>query len=411
MDFIEEMRARGLVAQITHEDELTEHLKAGKRTAYIGFDPTGESLHVGHLFQIMTLARWQRAGHRAIALMGGGTALVGDPTGKAEMRPVLSDDEIARNIANYRPLMSRFLDLSTPAAGILVNNADWLKPLPYLPFLREIGSQFSVNRMLTAECFKTRLETGLSFLEFNYMLLQSYDFLHLFRAEACTLQMGGDDQWSNILSGMDLVRRLTKGKAFCLTTPLLTTSDGKKMGKTEKGAVWLDARMTSPYEYFQYWRNVPDDMVEPCLRYFTFLPMKEVLKLGQLRDREINDAKVALAYETTRLLHGEEPAAAAKATADQLFAGGGSDAGTAPEFAISATKIAQGINIIDLLVEAKVLPSKSEARRLIQQGGLLLNGEKVSDINMIVTKAAFGAAGECLLKKGKKHYYRLRISP
>lgn len=410
MGFLETMKERGLVAQITHEDELAAHLADGPRSAYIGFDPTAPSLHVGHLLQIMTLRRWQKAGHRVIALVGGGTAMIGDPTGKTDMRQMLTVDSIRANMNGIKGQLAKFLDFSSAAKAIMVNNYDWLSPLNYLELLREIGPHFSVNRMLSAECFKQRLEKGLSFLEFNYMILQSYDYLHLFRQEKCSLQMGGDDQWSNILAGMELVRRFEGAKAFCLTTPLLTTADGRKMGKTEKGAVWLDPAQTSPYEYFQFWRNVEDANVKRCLAFFTEMPMAEVERLAAYEGAKINEAKVVLAYEVTKLLHGEEEAAKARATATELFAQGGASSGNEPELTISAATFGDGMNVLDFLVECQAAPSKGEARRLVQQGGLALNGEKVEDIGYRVLKDVFKGAEGCLLRKGKKHYYRIRFS-
>jgi tyrosyl-tRNA synthetase len=418
MNFIEEMRERGLVAQITHEEELREHVASGVRSAYVGMDPTAPSLHVGHLLPIMTMARWQRAGHRAVALMGGGTVLIGDPTGKTEMRKLLGDEEINANIQNFKRLVQGILDFKSDAKGIIVNNADWIRPLNYIDFLREIGSQFSVNKMLTAECFKSRLETGLSFIEFNYMLLQSYDFLHLYRTQKCTVQLGGDDQWSNILAGMDLIRRLErKQDAYCMTTPLLTTADGKKMGKTEKGAVWIDANLTSPYEYFQFWRNVPDGMLGPCLRYFTFMPVSDIRTLEGYKDQKINEAKLELAREATAIIHGEEEARKALDTAAKLFGGAkggpggeqGSD-GNEPVFYIDRGRFGQGLNIIDVLVDSQMFATKSEAKRLIEQGGLTLNGVKVADFTHHVTIKVIDSPGGALVKKGKKHYYRLRFS-
>jgi len=413
MGFLELMRERNLVAQVTHEEELTEHLSSGVRTAYVGFDPTADSLHAGSLMPVMALVRWQQAGHRVIAVVGGGTGLIGDPSGKTDMRQMLTPEGIKKNLAGIRRQLEKFLDLSTPSKGIIVDNADWLTKLEYLPFLRDIGRHFSVNRMLTAECFKNRLEKGLSFLEFNYMLLQSYDFLHLFKQEQCSVQLGGDDQWSNMLSGVDLVRRLTSGKAFCVTTPLLTRPDGGKMGKTEKGAVWLDPEKTSPFEYFQYWRNVEDVMVGPCLRYFTHLPMSEVRRLEALPGAEINEAKKILAFECTRLLHGDTEAGAARESAAALFASGGpagvGGSGSEPQLEISAAAFGDGMLVSDLLVTVGALESKGEVKRLIQQGGIAINGKKVDDMAYKVTLAEFDE-GSCLVKKGKKHYYRIRIS-
>ena len=410
MGFLEVMRERSLVAQVTHEDELIEHLKTGVRTAYVGFDPTADSLHAGSLMPVMALVRWQQAGHRVIAVVGGGTGLIGDPSGKTDMRQMLTAEDIKKNLAGIRKQLEKFLDLSDPAKGIIVDNADWLTKLEYLPFLRDIGRHFSVNRMLTADCFKNRMEKGLSFLEFNYMLLQSYDFLHLFREESCTVQLGGDDQWSNIIAGGDLVRRLTSGKAFCVTTPLLVKPDGGKMGKTEKGAVWLDPAKTSPFEYFQYWRNVEDVMVGPCLRYFTHLPMAEVLRLEALPGAEINEAKKILAYECTRLLHGESEAKAAVESAASLFtAGGPGGAGSEPQLEVAEGVFGDGMLIADFLVATSALESKGEAKRLLQQGGIAINGKKVDDMSYKITKSDFSDGDSCLIKKGKKHYYRIRI--
>ncbi len=406
MDFISTLRERNLLAQVTHEDELKEHLSSGRRAAYIGFDPTAPSLHVGSLLQIMTLRRWQKAGGRVIAVIGGATAMIGDPSGKTDMRLMLTKERIEENMVGIRTQLAKFIDFSSPDQAIMVNNADWLMSLNYIEFLREIGPHFSVNRMLTAECFKQRLEKGLSFLEFNYMLLQSYDFLHLFRKEQCTIQIGGDDQWSNILSGMELVRRLSSGKAFCITTPLLTTSDGKKMGKTEKGAVWLDGTLTSPYEYYQYWRNVEDKVVKNCLSYFTELPMSEVSRLAALEGAAINQAKEILAFEVTKMLHGEAAAQSCRESAAQLFSGGGGSTGSEPITTIPAAQFADGMGLLDFLVACEVAPTKAEARRLVQQGGILINGEKVSDMNLQVKKDVFKGDEGCLIRKGKKHYHR-----
>lgn len=410
MNFIELMKDRGMIAQITHEDELSEHISGQPRTAYIGFDPTAASLHVGSLMPIMGLRRWQQAGHRVVALVGGGTALIGDPTGKTDMRQMLTQDQIRSNMDGIKQQLSRFVDFSSPDKGIMVNNADWLAPLMYLPLLREIGPHFSVNRMLTADCFKQRMEKGLSFLEFNYMILQSYDFLHLFRSESCTVQMGGDDQWSNMLGGMELVRRLGAGKAFCLTFPLLTTSDGKKMGKTEKGAVWLDRQQTSPYEYFQFWRNVEDAKVGDCLSFFTDLPMAEVRRLSALEGAKINDAKIVLAHEATKLLHGEAEAVNARESATTLFTAGGNSGGTEPEHTLTAAQTGEGINVLEGLVLAGIIESKAEGRRLLTQGGLTLDGEKITDLGYTMTRSSLEKSEGVLIRKGKKHYYRLRIS-
>lgn len=410
MGFIEEMRDRGLVAQITHEEEFSEHLNSGVRTGYVGFDPTADSLHVGHLLPIMTLSRWQQAGHRAIALMGGGTAMVGDPTGKTDMRRMMTSEIIDHNISCFKKQVSPLLDLSTPDKGLILNNGDWLRSLNYLEFVREIGSQFSVNRMLTAECFKARLEKGLSFLEFNYMLLQAYDYLHLFQEEQCTVQLGGDDQWSNILAGADLIRRFNSQQTYCLTTPLLTTPDGRKMGKTESGAVWLDPDKTSPYDYFQFWRNVDDSMVGPCLRYFTFLDMEAIRDLESRQGAALNQSKEELAFACTSIIHGEDEANRARAAAQQLFSGGSAGGGNEPVVEVKAEDLDNGLPLLDFLAAAKICATKSEAKRLVQQGGITISGNKVSDIKYLVTGKDFDGEAECLLRKGKKHYYRLRIS-
>lgn len=410
MGFVELMQERGLLAQVTHEGELKEHLRSGRRTAYIGFDPTAASLHVGHLLQVLTLRRWQQCGHRVVVVVGGGTALVADPTGKTELRPMLTLEDVERNMVGIRAQIAKLIDFSRPDQAIMVNNADWLRRLNYVDLLREVGAHFSVNRMLTAECFKQRWEKGLSFLEFNYMIMQSYDFLQLFRAEQCTVQMGGDDQWSNILAGMELVRRLGGAQAFALTTKLLATSEGKKMGKTEKGAVWLDPALTSPYDYFQFWRNVEDSMVGSCLAFFTELPMSEVSRLAALEGAAINDAKVELAWQATAMLHGKAEADKAKAAAAALFTGGGEAGGDAPVCRIGRADFGDAMNVCDLLTATGVVPSKSEARRLIQQGGLVMAGEKVEDVSYQVPRSALESDDGLLLRKGKKHWYRLRFS-
>lgn len=408
MGFIEVMKERGLLAQVTHEDELREHLQT-PRTAYIGFDPTAPSLHVGHLLQAMTLRRWQQAGHRVIAVVGGGTALVGDPTGKTEMRAMLTPADVDRNMVGIKSQLAKFIDFGSPASAIMANNADWLKKLNYVDLLREVGTHMSVNRMLAADCFKQRWEKGLSFLEFNYMIMQSYDFLHLYRTEKCTVQMGGDDQWSNILAGMELVRRIGGGQAFALTTALLATADGKKMGKTEKGAVWLDPALTSPYDFFQFWRNVDDGLVPRCLAFFTDLPMTEVDRLAALKDAEINVAKVELGWHVTKFVHGVAEADQAKATAASLFAGGVAAGGNEPEVTITKDQLGTGLTVLDFLVLTEIAPSKGEARRLVQQGGLAIHGEKVEDMGYLVTEKDFRGTEGCLIKKGKKHYYRIRF--
>jgi tyrosyl-tRNA synthetase len=395
---------RGFLKQLTHEEEIKELLEKEKITFYIGFDPTADSLHVGHFIAMMMMSHMQRAGHRPIALVGGGTAMIGDPSGKTDMRKMLTKEDIANNVAAIKAQMQRFIDFSDGKA-ILENNADWLLKLNYVDFIREIGVHFSVNRMLTAECFKQRLDKGLSFLEFNYMLMQGYDFLELNRKHNCVMQLGGDDQWSNMLAGSDLIRRKEGKPAFAMTCTLLTNSEGKKMGKTEKGALWLDPEKTTPYDFYQYWRNIDDADVEKCLSLLTFLPMEEVKKLGALKDAEINEAKKVLAFEVTKLIHGEEEAAKAKSAAEALFAGGG-DMSNVPTAAISSDMI--GSSIVDILVATKILPSKGEARRLIQQGGLTVNNEKVTDVNMTVGEEHFKDGG-MLVKRGKKNYNKIIV--
>ncbi|MDI3312136.1 MAG: tyrosine--tRNA ligase [Thermoanaerobacterium sp.] len=402
MSVFDVLKERNFIQQMTHEDEIKELLEKEKVTFYIGFDPTADSLHVGHFLQLMVMAHMQRAGHRPIALIGGGTAMVGDPTGKTDMRKMLTKEEIFHNAEAFKRQMSRFIDFSDGKA-ILANNADWLLNLNYVEFLRDIGIHFSVNKMLTAECFKTRLERGLSFLEFNYMLMQAYDFLMLNKEYGCVLQMGGDDQWSNILAGVDLVRRKEGKQAYGMTFTLLTTSEGKKMGKTEKGAIWLDADKTPPYDFYQYWRNIDDSDVEKCLSLLTFLPMDEVRRLGSLKDKEINEAKKVLAYEVTKLVHGVDEAEKAKKAAEALFEGSG-DLSNVPTSTITSNML--GSNLLDVLVKTGIIPSKSEGRRLITQGGLYVNDENVKDINAIVTEDMF-RQGYMLLRRGKKSYNKI----
>ncbi len=411
MSFLEVMRQRGLVAQVNHEPELEEHLKEGRRTAYMGFDPTADSLHVGHFLGAMNLKRWQESGHRVVALMGGGTGLVGDPTGKSELRQMLSDAAIAHNIEMIKKQLSRFINLDDPEQGIIVNNADWLMKLQYLPFLREYGQHFSVNRMLTAECFKQRLEKekGLTFLEFNYMILQGYDFLELYRTQGVTVQLGGDDQWSNMLAGGDLVHKVARGKSFCLTHPLLTTSDGKKMGKTEGGAIWLDPEKTTPFDFFQYWRNIADADVQRVFLQLTSVPVEEVSVLCSVQGAAINDAKVRLAYEITRIVHGEVAAHTARETAASLYTQG-AGTGSEPEVTVSTAVFGRALAAVDVLALSGIVGSKSEARRLIEQGGLTINGIRIDDVKYIVERSAIEGPDGCLVKKGKKHYYRLRFS-
>jgi len=400
------LKERGFIQQVTHEEELRELLGKESVTFYIGFDPTADSLHVGHFLQMIVMAHMQRAGHRPIALLGGGTTMVGDPSGRTDMRKMLTLEEIQSNAEKFKVQFEKFLDFSDGKA-IMDNNANWLLKLNYVDFLREIGVHFSVNRMLTAECYKNRMEKGLTFIEFNYMLMQSYDFLELYRRYGCRLQLGGDDQWSNIISGADLIRRVENVPAYGMTFTLLTTSDGKKMGKTQAGAVWLEPEKTSPYDFYQYWRNVDDADVEKCLALLTFLPMEEVRRLGSLPGSEINEAKKVLAYEVTRLVHGEEEAKKAQDAAEALFGKGG-NLDMVPTTEIDKDQLKDGINIIDLLILTGLVPSKGEGRRLINQGGLAVNDEKVESIDLQITLEDFKEEG-LMMKKGKKTYHRVII--
>jgi len=395
---------RGYIKQLTHEDEIKKLLAKDKVTFYIGFDPTADSLHIGHFIAMMFMAHMQRAGHRPIALVGGGTAMIGDPSGKTDMRKMLSKEEIDYNISCIKSQLSKLIDFSDGKA-ILDNNANWLLNLNYVDFIRDIGAHFSVNRMLTADCFKQRLEKGLSFLEFNYMLMQGYDFLVLNQKYGCTMQLGGDDQWSNIIAGMELIRKKEGKNSYGMTCALLTNSEGKKMGKTENGALWLDANKTSPYDFYQYWRNIADSDVENCLSLLTFVPMDEVRRLGNLKDEKINEAKKVLAYEVTKLIHGEEEANKAKTAAEALF-GGGTNMSDIPTISIPTSMKSAGI--MDILVYTKVVPSKAEARRLIEQGGLTINDKKIEDKNATLLNSDF-ESNSIIIKKGKKKYYSLII--
>ncbi|MBZ4654447.1 MAG: tyrosine--tRNA ligase [Peptococcaceae bacterium] len=400
------LRERGYIEQATHEEEIRELLEKETVTFYIGFDPTADSLHVGHFIQVMVMMHMQMAGHRPIAIIGGGTAMVGDPSGKTDMRKMLTRELIEENAQSFKKQFSRFIDFG-PGKALMVNNADWLLNLNYVEFLRDIGTHFSVNRMLTAECYKNRLEKGLTFLEFNYMLMQAYDFLELYKRYNCKLQMGGNDQWSNIIAGVELIRRAEGGSAYGLTFKLLTTSEGKKMGKTESGAIWLDPAKTSPYDFYQYWRNVDDRDVKNCLALLTFLPMEEVNRLGSLQDAEINRAKEVLAYEVTKLVHGEEEAEKAQKAARALFGSGG-DAASIPSTEIPQTRFTEGMDILTLLMETGLAPSKSEGRRLIQQGGLTVNENKIDDFNLVINLDDF-ADGKLMLRKGKKVYHQVKL--
>ena len=393
---------RGLIAQCTNAEEVRKLLEEEQVTFYVGFDPTADSLHVGHFLGLMVMSHLQKAGHRPICLVGGGTGTVGDPSGRTDMRKMLTDEDIEYNCNQFKKQMARFIDFSE-GKGIMVNNGDWLRKLNYIELLRDIGPHFSVNRMLTAECYKNRMEKGLTFLEFNYMIMQSYDFLELHRRYGLKMELGGDDQWSNIIGGVELTRRKTGDTVYGLTFTLLTKSDGKKMGKTAGGALWLDAEKTSPYDFYQYWRNVDDADVEKCLAMLTFLPMDEVRRLGALKDAAINEAKTVLAYEVTKMVHGEEEANKAKAAAEAVFGGAGSSENMPT---IEAGAEAVGSKVLDILVANKVFASKGEGRRLIQQNGVSLNDIKLSDPDYVLTEADF-TDGEAIVKKGKKKFYRL----
>ena len=396
---------RGFIAQTTHE-ELRELLGKEKVTFYIGFDATADSLTAGHFLTIMAMMHMQKAGHRPIALLGGGTTMIGDPSGKSDMRNMLTKETIDHNAKRFKEQLSRFITFDDDKA-ILANNADWLLNLNYVEFLREVGVHFSVNKMLTAECYKQRMERGLTFFEFNYMLMQGYDFLELNRRYGCKLEMGGNDQWSNILAGADLIRRKEKKDAYGLTLTLLTRSDGVKMGKTMAGAVWLDPEKTSPYDFYQYWRNIEDVKVEECLSLLTFLPMDEVRRLGALEGAEINKAKEVLAYEVTKIVHGEEEAKKAQTAAKAMFVSGGANE-DAPTFEYEADKLAEGIDILTMLVDSKLCTTRSDARRMVQQGGVSVNGKKVDAIDATFGKADFDDKDRILLKKGKKKFCQIK---
>ena len=396
------LKDRGYLKQFTDEEAIKKLLGEEKITFYIGFDPTADSLHVGHFIAMMFMAHMQRFGHRPIALVGGGTAMVGDPSGRTDMRTMMTKETIAHNVACIKKQMEKFIDFSDGKA-ILENNADWLLGLNYIDFLRDIGAEFSVNKMLAAECFKSRMEKGLSFLEFNYMLMQGYDFYVLNQKHNCKMELGGDDQWSNIIAGINLVRKKKQETVYGMTCTLLTNSEGKKMGKTAKGALWLDPEKTTPHEFYQYWRNVDDADVEKCLALLTFLPMDEVRRLGALEGAEINEAKKVLAYEITKMIHGEEEAMKAKSAAEALF-GAGQDMSNVPAVEISEEQL--GTGIVDLLVEKGIMKTKSEGRRLVQQNGLSVNDEKVKDFAMPVTRELF-KDNEFLVKMGKKKFYKV----
>ena len=404
MTIFDELKARGLLAQLTDEEEIKELINAGKATFYIGFDPTADSLHVGHFMALCLMKRLQEAGNKPIALIGGGTAMIGDPSGRSDMRSMMTKETINHNVECFKKQMSRFIDFSEGKA-ILVNNADWLLDLNYVELLRDVGVHFSVNRMLTAECYKQRMEKGLSFLEFNYMIMQSYDFLALYEKYGCNMQFGGDDQWSNMLGGTELIRRKLGKDAYAMTITLLLNSEGKKMGKTQKGAVWLDPNKTSPFEFYQYWRNVADADVLKCIRMLTFLPLEEIEKMDSWEGSQLNQAKEILAYELTKLVHGEEEAVKAQESARALFASG--VAADMPTAALTEEDFVEGkIDVLTMLVKSGLVPSKSEARRAVEQGGVTVEGEKVTDIKTVYEESVFEGDG-IVVKRGKKNFRKV----
>lgn len=405
MTLYDELVARGLIAQVTDEEEIKDLINNGKATFYIGFDPTADSLHVGHFMALCLMKRLQMAGNKPIALIGGGTAMVGDPSGRSDMRQMMTTETIQHNCDCFKEQMSRFIDFSEDKA-LMVNNADWLMDLNYIDVLREVGAHFSVNRMLTAECYKQRMEKGLSFLEFNYMIMQSYDFYTLYQKYGCNMQFGGDDQWSNMLGGTELIRRKLGKDAYAMTINLLLNSEGKKMGKTQSGAVWLDANKTTPFEFYQYWRNVSDADVLKCLRMLTFLPLEQIDEMDKWEGSQLNQAKEILAYELTNLIHGEEEAVKAQESARALFTGGGSHADM-PTAQITEADLRNGvIDILGLLVSSGLCASRSEARRGVEQGGVTVNGEKVTDIKTSYTPEDL-SSDEFILKRGKKNFRKV----
>lgn len=406
MGVYEELVARGLIAQVTDEKEIRELVNSGKAVFYIGFDPTADSLHVGHFMALCLMKRLQMAGNKPIALIGGGTAMVGDPSGRTDMRQMMTPETIQHNVDCFKKQMSRFIDFSDDKA-LLVNNADWLMDLNYVDVLRDVGAHFSVNRMLTAECYKQRMEKGLSFLEFNYMIMQSYDFYALYKKYGCNMQFGGDDQWSNMLGGTELIRRKLGKDAYAMTINLLLNSEGKKMGKTQSGAVWLSAEKTSPYDFYQYWRNVDDSDVIKCLKMLTFLSLEEIAELEKLEGAEINKAKEVLAFELTKLVHGEEEATKAQNTARTVFAGGGKDANM-PSTDLTKEELGEGIQILDLLAKCGLISSKGEGRRLITQNGISVNDAKVTDIFLEIKEDDF-TNNELVIKKGKKVHHKVNL--
>lgn len=400
------LKERGYIEQCTHEDEIKDLLGKESVTFYIGFDPTADSLHIGHYIQIMVMSIMQQHGHRPIALLGGGTTMIGDPSDRTGMRNVMTQEIISQNAENFKKVFTKFIDFSEDKA-IMDNNAEWLLPLNFLDFMREVGVHFSVNRMLTADCYKSRMEKGLTFFEFAYMLLQSYDFYVLNQKYKCKMQFGGNDQWSNILGGVDLTRRKANEQVYGMTFSLLTNSEGKKMGKTEKGALWLDRNKTSPYDFYQYWRNIDDADVEKCLALLTFLPMDEVRRLGALKDAEINKAKEVLAYEVTKLIHSEEDAIKSQEAARALFSGG-ADSENIPTSELANAELGESMTVIDLMIKAGLIKTKSEGRRLIEQKGVTVNDNVVEDFNATVSTADFND-NKLMIKKGKKVFHRVKL--
>ena len=407
MTCYEELKARGLIAQVTNEEEISKMVNEGKAVFYIGFDPTADSLHVGHFMALCLMKRLQMAGNRPIALIGGGTGYIGDPSGRTDMRSMMTPETIQHNCDCFKKQMERFIEFGEGKAQ-MVNNADWLLKLNYIDLLRDVGACFSVNNMLRAKCYEQRMEKGLSFLEFNYMIMQSYDFYYLFQHYGCNMQFGGDDQWSNMLGGTELIRKKLGKDAHAMTITLLLNSEGKKMGKTAKGAVWLDPEKTSPYEFYQYWRNVGDDDVLKCLRMLTFLPLEQIDEMDKWEGSQLNTAKEILAFELTKLVHGEEEAQKAQDAAKALFVGGG-DMSNVPATTLTEADLTDGsIGILDLMLKCKLAPSKKEARRLVEQGGVEANGEKVTDVTQSYTPADFQGDG-LMLKKGKKVFHRVQM--
>ena len=406
MGVYEDLKARGLIAQVTDEEQVRELVNSGKAVFYIGFDPTADSLHVGHFMALTLMKRLQEAGNKPIALIGGGTGMIGDPSGRTDMRQMLTKETIQHNCDCFKKQMSKFIDFSDGKA-LMVNNADWLLDLNYVELLREVGACFSVNRMLSFECYKQRMERGLSFLEFNYMIMQSYDFYALYQKYGCNLQFGGDDQWSNMIGGMELIRRKLNGNANAMTITLLLNSEGKKMGKTQKGAVWLDPEKTSPYEFYQYWRNVDDSDVIKCMKLLTFLPLEEIAEYEKFEGAELNKAKDVLAFELTKLVHGEEEAQKAREASLALFAGG-ADNSNMPCTVMEESDFVEGsVSVLDMMLKAGMIKSKGEGRRLIQQGGVTLNDEKLTDVYAALAKADFD--NDVIIKKGKKVFRKFSL--